>query len=126
MLLGRGGNGRHRLASCGYKSQVGTLGSATNHLDRDNRLGYWPLPMLTSSDQGGGEGGNTPRRFASYFATRFNHYNTGYNFDCPTLILNITLFFFLSECPEFGSLLFFQFFHIFVFCILQSVFSQLC
>ena len=23
------------------------------HLDRDNRLGHWPLPMLTLSDQGG-------------------------------------------------------------------------
>ena len=26
---------------------------AGNHLDRDNRLGHWPFPMLTSSDQGG-------------------------------------------------------------------------
>ena len=23
-----------------------------NHLDRDNRLAHWPLPMLTPSDQG--------------------------------------------------------------------------
>ena len=43
-----------------------------NHLDRDNRLGHWPLPMLTSSDQGG----DTHPQFASDFAARFNHDNT--------------------------------------------------
>ena len=42
-----------------------------NHLDRDNRLAHWPLPMLTPSDQG-----DSPPQFASNFAAGFNHDNT--------------------------------------------------
>ena len=62
-----------------------------NHLDRDNRLGHWPLPMLTSSDQGG---------------------TTPYNLHLILLQDSINITLVIYHCVK----LFSQFFMYFVFC----------